>query len=61
WKITRTGGSYRLHPPTSTDPTSIDPISTGPDRTPRPMPHKSAALRDLEREQQQRKQHRVTG
>jgi hypothetical protein len=41
WEITRTGGTYWLHPPTSIDPT----------RTPRPMPHKSAALHDLQREQ----------
>ncbi|MEX1079153.1 MAG: DUF222 domain-containing protein, partial [Homoserinimonas sp.] len=46
WKITRTGGSYRLHPPTS----------TGPDRTPRLMPHKSAALNDLQ--QEHRREHR---
>jgi hypothetical protein len=44
WEITRTGGSYWLHPPTSIDPT----------RTPRPMPHKSAALGDLQREQHDR-------
>jgi hypothetical protein len=42
WDITRTGGDYRLHPPASEDPA----------RTPRPMPHKSAALTDLQTEHQ---------
>ncbi|MHA6694821.1 HNH endonuclease signature motif containing protein [Homoserinimonas sp. A520] len=45
WDITRDGGTYWLHPPTSIDPT----------RTPRLMPHNSAALGDLQRE------HRRTG
>ena len=44
WDITRTGGNYWLLPPASEDPA----------RTPRPMPHKSAALGDLQREQHQR-------
>ncbi|MHA6694078.1 HNH endonuclease signature motif containing protein [Homoserinimonas sp. A520] len=43
WEITRTGGTYWLHPPANIDPT----------RTPRLMPHKSAALADLQREQQE--------
>jgi hypothetical protein len=47
WNITRTGGTYWLHPPTSVDPT----------RTPRLMPHKSAALNDLLREQHERDRH----
>ena len=42
WEITRTGGTYWLHPPASIDPT----------RTPRLMPHKSAALDDLQRERE---------
>jgi len=37
WHIDRTGDTYRLIPPPDIDP----------DRTPRPMPTKSAALRDL--------------
>jgi len=44
WEITRTGGTYRLHPPATVDPT----------RTPRLMPHKSAALEDLQRQQLER-------
>jgi hypothetical protein len=40
WNITRTGGAYWLHPPTTIDP----------EQTPRLMPHKSAALNDLQRE-----------
>lgn len=37
WRITRNGAEYWLHPPESIDP----------NRTPRPMPHKSATLRKL--------------
>ncbi|MHA6669475.1 HNH endonuclease signature motif containing protein [Homoserinimonas sp. A447] len=48
WEITRTGGTYWLHPPAAVDPT----------RTPRLMPHKSAALADLQREQQERDRRR---
>src|SRR5690554_4078843 len=44
WHITREGGTYWLHPPASVDPT----------RTPRLMPHKSAALDDLHRERAHR-------
>ncbi|MHA6668058.1 HNH endonuclease signature motif containing protein [Homoserinimonas sp. A447] len=44
WEITRTGATYWLHPPANIDPT----------RTPRLMPHKSATLADLQREQQER-------
>ncbi|TQL48634.1 uncharacterized protein DUF222 [Homoserinimonas aerilata] len=40
WEITRTGANYWLIPPTSEDP----------HQTPQPMPHKSAALRDLQSE-----------
>ncbi|MEO8907842.1 MAG: DUF222 domain-containing protein [Microbacteriaceae bacterium] len=42
WDITRTGSQYWLLPPAREDP----------HRTPRPMPHKSAALRDLQQAQQ---------
>lgn len=41
WDITRTGHQYWLLPP----------ASEGPHRTPQAMPHKSEALRDLQREQ----------
>lgn len=44
WDITRTGGQYWLLPPAKEDPR----------RTPRSMPHKSEALRDLEREKRVR-------
>ena len=47
WEITRYGGNYQLIPPVGEDPT----------RTPRPMPHKSAALGDLQYEELQREQH----
>src|SRR5690554_3204862 len=42
WDITRTGAEYWL----------LRPISEDPKRTPRLMPHKSAALGDLQREHQ---------
>jgi hypothetical protein len=49
WDVTRDGGTFWLLPPTSEDPK----------RTPRLMPHKSAALADLQREQtRQRDQER---
>jgi len=41
WDIRRTGADYWLVPPADIDP----------ERTPRPMPSKSAALRDLQREE----------
>ncbi|MEO7124195.1 MAG: DUF222 domain-containing protein [Lacisediminihabitans sp.] len=43
WDIARTGSQYWLLPPAREDPS----------RTPRPMPHKSEALGDLQREQTQ--------
>jgi len=42
WNITRTEADYWLTPPSSVDP----------EQTPRPMPHKSAALTELQREHQ---------
>jgi hypothetical protein len=50
WNITRTGADYWLHPPANRDPA----------RTPRPMPHKSAVLTDLQRAHHRKEQSQAT-